>query len=47
MDELARNNEDRFNKEKIYQERPIIHSLEKEYAPVNSELAKLKTNIQS
>jgi len=47
MDELAINNEDRFNKEKTYQERPIIHSLEKEYAPVNSELAKLKTNIQS
>ena len=47
MDELTINNEDRFNKEKTYQERPIIHSLEKEYAPVNSELAKLKTNIQS
>ena len=47
MDELANNNEDRFNKEKAYQERPILHSLEKEYASVNSELAKLQNNIQS
>jgi Rad3-related DNA helicase len=47
MDELTINNEDRFNKEKTYQERPIIHSLEKEYASINSELARLKTNIQS
>ena len=47
MDELANNNEDRFNREKSYQERPIIHSLEKEYASVNRELSNFHTTIQS
>ncbi len=47
MDELANNNEDRFNREKAYQERPIIHSLEKEYASVNRELSNFHTTIQS
>ena len=47
MDELASNNEGRFNKEKAYQERPILHSLEKEYASVNSELGKLQNSLHS
>ena len=47
MEELAINNENRFNKEKVYQERPIIHSLEKEYASVNRELSNFQNTIQS
>ena len=47
IDELSINSEDRYNRNKAYQERPIIHSLEKEYAPVYSELETLKKHIQS
>ena len=47
IDELSINSEDRYNRNKAYQERPIIHSLEKEYAPVHSELETLKKHIQS
>tara|TARA_B100000686_G_C16806876_1_gene991942 strand:- start:12171 stop:14981 length:2811 start_codon:yes stop_codon:yes gene_type:complete len=40
-------NENRFNPTKQYQEKPILGSIEKAYAPVNSELNDFKLELES
>ena len=47
MAELTEDNQNRFNSSMPYPEKPIFHSLEKVYAPVNAELYEVKSGCET
>jgi len=46
MDELTENNQDRFTPGKAYQDKPILGSINKTYAPVQSDIRLMKNSFQ-
>ena len=46
MESITENNQNRFNPQKAYQEKPIIGSINKIYAPVKSDIKLIKNSFQ-